>query len=121
VRHVAVLGDDLEPLDRLGVADNVVEEYGSVLFDPVTQRGRVLAWCCQKTWSVLLFLVCRVRALVSMAGMATRGQADIPWELIVGGAIGGTSQGLLGGRRGGLADLFLGNSRHGSLRGVAVS
>lgn len=34
MRHVAVFGDDLEPLDGLGVADNVVEEDGAILFDP---------------------------------------------------------------------------------------
>jgi hypothetical protein len=34
VRHVAVLGNDLEAFNRLGVADNVVEENGAVFFDP---------------------------------------------------------------------------------------
>jgi hypothetical protein len=34
VRHVAVFGDDLEALDGLRVADDIVEVDWAVLFDP---------------------------------------------------------------------------------------
>lgn len=37
VGHVAFSGDDLEELYRFCVADNIVEEYGSVLFDPASR------------------------------------------------------------------------------------
>lgn len=34
MRHVAILGDDLEALNGLGVAYNVVQIDGSVFLDP---------------------------------------------------------------------------------------
>lgn len=36
MRHVAILGDDLETLNRLGVTYYVVEVDGSVLLDPLS-------------------------------------------------------------------------------------
>jgi hypothetical protein len=32
--HVAILRDDFESFDCLGVANNVIEEYRAVLLDP---------------------------------------------------------------------------------------
>jgi len=40
--HVAVAGDDLEALDGLCVADNVVEEDGPVLLYPAERRQHIV-------------------------------------------------------------------------------
>jgi len=37
VGHVPIFGDDLEPFDRLDVADYVVEEDRSVFFYPASE------------------------------------------------------------------------------------
>lgn len=40
VRHVSIFGNDFEALDRFGVAYDIVEEDGAVLFDPVARNGQ---------------------------------------------------------------------------------
>jgi hypothetical protein len=35
VRHVAIFGDDLEALNRFGIADNIVKVNGTIFFYPL--------------------------------------------------------------------------------------
>ena len=41
MRHVSILGDDLEPLDRLDVADDIVQKDWAVFLDPVATSESV--------------------------------------------------------------------------------
>lgn len=38
MRHIAIFGYDFESLDRFRVADNVIQEDRSVLFDPASRK-----------------------------------------------------------------------------------
>lgn len=42
MRQVSIFGDDFETLDRLGVADDVVEVDRAVLFYPLRMKGRLV-------------------------------------------------------------------------------
>lgn len=49
MRHISILRNDLQALDSFRISDNILEEDGAVLFDPISghmsEDGLVLGHC----------------------------------------------------------------------------
>ena len=53
MRHIAISGDDLEPLNRLRVADDIVQDVWPVFFDPMWQYLVIMRYVRQRLCDVV--------------------------------------------------------------------